>query len=64
MNVDGSAHTGTTGTGTGTGLANLGSAGGSQFFGGFINELGYWPAAFTPTQSTNMSGNQHAFWGF
>lgn len=74
LNVDGTAHAqnlganGLAGHFTFSGLDNgvinnplNGTFGNSQ---SDSVELGIWPSAFTGAQSTSMSANQHAYWGF
>lgn len=67
MNVDGTPNAGAAGNQTCSGCANyqLGIVSGSQFFKGTMVEAGYWGStAFSSGQSSSMSSNQHAFWGF
>jgi hypothetical protein len=67
INIDGSVNSvtgmGTNGTHTATFIL-LNSTTGSLSFGGFTQEWGIWPVGFTSTNSSNMSSNQHAYWGF
>jgi hypothetical protein len=66
MNVDGTQNTNSAGTGSVAASDQIrlfqGVAGG--LFTGFEYELGYWASAFSTTQSSNVSSNQHAYWGF
>ena len=39
-------------------------ASGSNQLTGSIAEVGVWPIAFSSTNSSNVSANQHAYWGF
>lgn len=65
MNVDGASATGNAGAAASVGTINLSSVGGSsQYMNGSVAEAGAWPSAFNGTQSTNMSSNQHSYWGF
>ena len=66
INVDGTGNTVNVGTQSQTATqSRIGSYDGSSFsLDGNILELGEWPVAFTATQSTNMSANQHGYWGF
>lgn len=66
MNVDGASNTGDSGSASQAGTPTfIGTFNGTlQGMEGNILELGQWPSAFTPTQSSNMSANQHAYWGF
>jgi hypothetical protein len=64
INVDGTQNTGTAGTNVATGSGYLGSAGATQFLNGKVTEAGTWPIGFSSTQSSNMSSNQHSYWGF
>lgn len=62
-NVDGISNPGSTGgTGFNDILTYMGGAG--LNLRGLTVEVGLWPSAFTGAQSTNMSANQHAYWGF
>lgn len=40
------------------------SGGGSSYDNGLIGEAGVWPVAFSSGDSSSMSANQHAYWGF
>jgi hypothetical protein len=63
--VDAAQTTGTSGTSLNiTGLQVGNFASGTQSFNGNLTEIGLWPIAFNATQLTNMSANQHAYWGF
>ena len=69
INVDGTPHTGDGGTdnsGAGGATLFLGSTDGAtgQLFTGKIVEVGRWQVAFSGAQSSSMSANQHAYWGF
>jgi hypothetical protein len=65
LNVDGAVNTINPGTQGEIGYASyMGSFDNLTYsMDGNILELGEWPIAFTPTQSANMSANQHGFWG-
>jgi hypothetical protein len=65
INVDGTVNTVNAGTQTQITTSNMGSYDGSSFgLDGNILEMGEWSTAFTPTQSSSMSANQHSYWGF
>jgi len=69
VNVDGTNTTGTTGTGAINGAAGIWlgrdsfQASGSWWVGN-INEAGIYTSALTPTNMTNLSSNQHSYWGY
>jgi hypothetical protein len=57
--------TGTTGNAGTTGLnGRFGSNVARAVLTGDFVEGGFWPLGFTSTQITNLSNNQHAYWGF
>lgn len=66
MNVDGTPTTGSTGAGGAINLLiSIGAISGTQFMSGTILEAGGWAnKAFNSTESSNMSANQHSYWGF
>jgi hypothetical protein len=66
INVDGTANVVNVGTQVQSSQPSTMGSYDVDSFGldGNILELGEWPIAFTPTQSSNMSANQHAYWGF
>lgn len=66
MNVDGTSTTGNTGTaGLLTATISIGAISGTQFMSGQILEAGGWNnLGFSAGQSTSMSANQRAYWGF
>ena len=67
MNVDGSVNAGSDGNSGAAGAATftLGSAGGGQFLNGSFVEGGYWTnTVFSGANSTSLSSQQHAYWGF
>jgi len=65
LNIDGTANAGDAGTSAATGNVLEYS---DKLFGNVLNgdsmELGWWPFAFSGGQSSSMSSNQHAYWGF
>lgn len=64
-NVDGTAHTGSDGAGNWTGASiNLGSKGASEYFTGSITQAGMVASALSGAQSTALSANNKAFWGY
>jgi hypothetical protein len=62
--VDATQTSGTSGTALTIAGISVGGFGGTQGFTGSVTELGIWVVAFNATQLTNMSANQHAYWGF
>ena len=66
INVDGTVNTVGAGSQAQVGqLSYIGSYDNTSYgMDGNIQEFGEWAFAFTPTQSSNMSANQHAYWGF
>jgi hypothetical protein len=68
MNVNGTAHTGNIYSGSPisvTGVVNVGRLpNDTQKYEGDLTEVGYWQSAFSSGQSSSMSSNQHAYWGF
>lgn len=67
-NVDGTPTTGNIGASTGLNNASplvLGQFDNSgDAFDGILQEFGIWGSAFSSSQSSMMSSNQHAYWGF
>jgi hypothetical protein len=66
VNIDGTTNTvsaGTTGSG-GTAPMSLFAAYGGSPLNGYLNEYGVWAGAFSGTDRSNMSANQHSYWGF
>ncbi len=64
MNIDGTANAKSVGTnalGTSVGIFATPGQGSAT---AEITEHGIWPSAFNGTQSSNMSSNQHSYWGF
>jgi hypothetical protein len=64
INVDGTQNIGAAGANAFVGSVKYGSAGAAQFMNGTVVEIGVWNSAFNSTQSSNMSSNQHSYWGF
>jgi hypothetical protein len=64
MNVDGTPNTGNPGSGAFSGIVSIGEISGTQFMSGTMLEAGVWITGFNSTQSSNMSANQHSYWGF
>jgi hypothetical protein len=67
MNVDGANNTGNAGSGALGDVFWIGrdsfQASGS-FWPGNICEAGVWPIGLTPTNMSDLSTNQHTYWGF
>jgi concanavalin A-like lectin/glucanase superfamily protein len=55
---------GTNNPASGSNIVFLARTGGSTPWLGQATEFGLWASAFTSGQITNMSANQHAYWGF
>lgn len=65
LNIDGTANTGTSGTRTlRSGLVVLGNDFAGDSFVGKLGRCGAWPSGFSSGNSTSMSTQDHAFWGF
>jgi hypothetical protein len=64
FNVNGTAHTGDAGSGGLSGAKMFIFSNPAFPWIGNCFEIGLWPSAFSGTNSTNMSANQHTFWGF
>lgn len=64
INVDGASSTGNCGTQDFSGQVFMGQIFSSQWMSGQVLEVGAWNIAFNGTQSSNMSSNQHSYWGF
>ena len=62
-NIDGAATTQNAGSLALANTVRIGGRVGSAFLGS-MPEIGLWFSAFTSTQSSNVSANQHAYWGF
>jgi hypothetical protein len=64
LNIDGTSNVGNPGiSGVSSGLL-LGQTNNANFFLGDAVELGGWGSVFSPANSSSMSANQHAYWGF
>lgn len=64
-NVDGVATTGSAGAlAPSATIMEMGMWNGTNYFTGKWLEGGFWNVAFSGTQSSNVSANQHAYWGF
>lgn len=61
--IDGTANSGSAGTNafvaTGATIGN-----GFNTLTGNMTEVGIWPSAFSTSTATNLSSNQHTYWGF
>lgn len=65
VNIDGTVNTGNAGPAGASGnIWFMVEASGGNFLRGAITEAGYWSFAFSATNSTDMSDNQHTYWGF
>lgn len=64
-NIDGSPTTGSASTsGIATPIVIGGTSAGGIPFNGAACEIGVWAGAFSGAESSAMSSNQHAYWGF
>jgi hypothetical protein len=65
LNIDGTVNTVNPGTPSLSAVTFYICGGGflNEYFDGKAMEWGFWPVVFAPAQSSNMSTNQHAFWG-